>query len=156
MPPAPPALYVAKVEEFLHAAALDLADGLAGRTVSNVYYAVFHAASGLLASVGLSVQTHRGTQQLLSLHFVLPGHLPAGTGSIVGKLAADRGFADYAVAADITLAAAMQAVRDAATVLRPMLTLLEQRTGPAPAYALATARLAGLEALAASSAQTDE
>ena len=147
MPPAPPLLHVVKAEEFLRAATLDLAAALPARTVSAVYYAVFHAASALLASAGLSVQTHRGTQQLLSLHFVLPGLLPVGTASIVGKLAADRGFADYAVAADITIPAAHQAVRDAARVLRPMLAVLAERTGPAPAFVGALAALDALEAV---------
>ena len=63
--------------------------------VSRAYYAVFHAACALLASVGRTVRTHDGLRAAIALHFVKPGHLDAKYSRLLARTAADRNDADY-------------------------------------------------------------
>jgi uncharacterized protein (UPF0332 family) len=66
-------------------------------SVSRAYYAVFHAACALLASIGRTVRTHDGLRAAIAQHFVKPGHLDARYGRLLARTAADRNDADYAV-----------------------------------------------------------
>jgi uncharacterized protein (UPF0332 family) len=67
--------------------------------VSRAYYAVFHAACALLASIGRTVRTHDGLRAAVAEHFVRPGRLPARFGRLLARAAADRNDADYNSAA---------------------------------------------------------
>jgi uncharacterized protein (UPF0332 family) len=63
--------------------------------VSRAYYAVFHAASALLASIGRTVRTHDGLRAAVAQHFVKPGHLSPKYSRVLARIAADRNDADY-------------------------------------------------------------
>lgn len=67
--------------------------------VSRAYYAMFHAACALLASIGRTARTHDGLRALISEHFIRPGILAQEHGRALSRMAGDRGDADYNVAA---------------------------------------------------------
>lgn len=63
--------------------------------VADLYYASFHLATALLAAKGLRARSHEAAQQLLALHFVRPGALPADTTKKMNALMDRRHTADY-------------------------------------------------------------
>jgi len=67
--------------------------------ISRAYYAMFHAACALLASIGRTARTHDGLRALISEHFIRPGVLAHEHGRALSRMAGDRGEADYNVAA---------------------------------------------------------
>ncbi len=66
-----------------------------GRCLSDLYYACFHLASALLASKGISANSHEAVQKLLALHFVKPAALPRDTTAKLNDLMDKRHVADY-------------------------------------------------------------
>ena len=143
----PPQGAAAKVADSLQACRLLLTAGLWEPATSDVYYACLHAARALLATAGVDTDSHRGTQEMLSLHFVRGGLLPKRSGRDLKTLMGARELADYGVARDIDAAAAAEAVRLALGLLGPILDLLEVRdAGSAEAVARARAEAAALAA----------
>jgi uncharacterized protein (UPF0332 family) len=65
------------------------------KAVHNLYYAALDAASALLWSKGIRIESHDAAQSLLSLHFVKSGALPRDTASRLNDLMAKRHAADY-------------------------------------------------------------
>jgi uncharacterized protein (UPF0332 family) len=84
---------------------------------SRAYYAVFHAASALLFSVGFEARTHKGVVSLLGEHFVRPGRLSSGMGRLVSRMQRDREDADYAAGAVFTERESAQMIADAVAFL---------------------------------------
>ncbi len=80
---------------------------------SRPYYAVFHAATALLLSVGLEARSHKGVVALLGEHFVRPGRLSSRMGRLVSRMQRDREDADYAPGAVFTGDEAAQMIADA-------------------------------------------
>ena len=119
MPPRPPVQHLEKLPALLGAAASSLRQGYWEPALHGLYYACFHAA--------MAPTTHRGTREMLSLHFVKDGPLPRHLGRLFSQLMADRELADYGVAGDITGDAAQAAAARAATFLAAVLTLVEER-----------------------------
>lgn len=81
--------------------------------VSRAYYAVFHAACALLASIGRTVRTHDGLRAAIALHFVKPGHLDAKYSRLLARTAADCNDADYAAITTFRAEDAEQSVQQA-------------------------------------------
>jgi uncharacterized protein (UPF0332 family) len=75
------------------------AGGFFEDAVSRPYYAVFHAACALLASVGRTVRTHDGLRAAFAQHFVGPGAMDAKYSRLLARIAADRNDADYGAVA---------------------------------------------------------
>ena len=71
-------------------------------TANRLYYAVYYAASALLLSKGLSVQTHNGIVQMLGLHFVKTDKLSRENGTLYGRLFSLRQTGDYGDTFDLT------------------------------------------------------
>ena len=67
--------------------------------VSRAYYAVFHAACALLASIGRDARSPDGVRALVAEHFIRPGLLSVAQGRALSRMAGDRNDADYNVAA---------------------------------------------------------
>lgn len=142
-----PADHIARVPGYLRGAAAMMAIGLHEQATSNAYYAAFHAAHALLATAGVTVETHAGLQQALSLHFVRDGPLPGTLGRAFGHLMTDRALADYGLAREIDGAAARQALANAAAILGAILPLVAERSPDAAgAVAEALGALAALDA----------
>jgi uncharacterized protein (UPF0332 family) len=93
------ALELERARSSLEAARVLLEAGLRADAVSRAYYAMFHAASALLASVGRAARTHDGLRALVAEHFVRPGLLAPEHARAFARTAGDRGDADYNVAA---------------------------------------------------------
>jgi len=68
---------LARARRLLAASAHLRAGGFHDDAVSRAYYAVFHAACALLASIGRTVRTHDGLRAAIAQHFVKPGLLDA-------------------------------------------------------------------------------
>lgn len=83
-----------RAREALAAARVLLSAGLHADAVSRAYYAVFHGAQALLASIGRSARTHDGVRTLVSEHFIRSGRLSPAHGRAFARSAADRGDAD--------------------------------------------------------------
>ena len=85
------------------AAAETLANaGFARHAVGRSYYAVYHAACALLATVGLRARIHEGMRSLVNEHFVRTGVLAHEHARTLRQLAGDRNDADYDAAATFT------------------------------------------------------
>jgi uncharacterized protein (UPF0332 family) len=85
------------------AAARHLRDhGFFDDAVSRAYYAVFHAAAALLASIGRSARTHEGLRAAVGQHFIRPGLLDARFARVLAHTAADRNDADYGAVTSFT------------------------------------------------------
>jgi hypothetical protein len=97
------------LEEARHLQSADLPYGAASRA----YYVVFHAARALLFSIGLEPKSHGGVVNLLSEHFVRPGHLAPELARLLSRMQADRHDADYFVHAVFTPAEGEKALADA-------------------------------------------
>jgi uncharacterized protein (UPF0332 family) len=69
--------------------------GLFDRAASQLYYAVFHMVRALLYTEGLEPKTHKGTQQLLHVHFVKPGLLDKVYLNAFAELQREREESDY-------------------------------------------------------------
>jgi uncharacterized protein (UPF0332 family) len=86
---------LALARETLEAARVLAAAGLHRHAVGRSYYAVFHAACALLASIGRRARIHDGVRALVNEHFVRPGRLAAEHARTLRQIAGDRADADY-------------------------------------------------------------
>lgn len=93
---------IARAEESLSAARHLLTGGFGNDAVSRAYYAAFHCARALLVSKGIEAKTHRGTVQLLGLHFVKTGILAPETAGLLAHLETYRELVDYTPATRFT------------------------------------------------------
>jgi len=62
---------------------------------NRLYYALFHMASALLISKGISTKTHSGTIRLLGKEFVQTGLLKKEDGNLISRLQNMRQSGDY-------------------------------------------------------------
>jgi len=78
MDPKDRTLIIAQIEkstEKLNAAKLLLKDGFIDDAISRAYYSMFHAASAVLLSAGISVESHSALKNMFGLHFVKTGKI---------------------------------------------------------------------------------
>ena len=69
--------------------------GYYNTAVNRMFYACYYAASALLITNGIVTKTHDGVLQMLSLHFIKTGVLPAEYGRIYRNLFDKRSSGDY-------------------------------------------------------------
>jgi uncharacterized protein (UPF0332 family) len=116
-PSGPADLELEKAARALASARVCAEAGIYDAAVSRAYYAVFHAASALLASIGRSVRTHDGLRSAIGEHFIRPGTIPPRFGRLLARIAADRNDADYNAAATFTAEDAQETIAAAAELL---------------------------------------
>jgi hypothetical protein len=78
MDPKDRTLIIAQIEkstEKLNAAKVLLKDGFVDDAISRAYYSMFHAASAVLLSAGISVESHSALKNMFGLHFVKTGKI---------------------------------------------------------------------------------
>jgi uncharacterized protein (UPF0332 family) len=117
---------IARADEALSAARHLLAGGFNNDAVSRAYYAAFNWARALLVSKGIQAKTHRGTVQLLGLHFVKTGVLTPEVAGLLAHLATYRELVDYNPATRFTNEEAGQEIARAERFIdacRPLLPL---------------------------------
>jgi len=125
----PVELELARACSSLEAARLLAAAGLAADSVSRAYYAIFHAASALVASIGRTARTHDGLRALIAEHFIRPGVLAPEHGRTLSRIAGDRNDADCNVAAVFTLADTEEDITRASAFIEAATRIIE--TAPA-------------------------
>jgi uncharacterized protein (UPF0332 family) len=127
MPQSSSELELEKARRMLAAAEHLERGGFHEDAVSRAYYAVFHAACALLASIGRTVRTHDGLRAAVAEHFVRPGKLPARFGRLLARAAADRNDADYNSAATFGASDSAEAIEGAREALAAVEAALVER-----------------------------
>lgn len=99
-------LYLERAQEDLEAASSNLQHGFYAVTVTRAYYAMFYAASALLASKGISRSKHSAVLAAFGEHFAKTGLIEADYAKSFGYAFDARLDSDYdiAFATDRTLA----------------------------------------------------
>jgi hypothetical protein len=120
--------HISLAREALDAARLLRDSALTRSSIDRAYYAAFHAASALLAAVGVYPGTHDGVIAMLSLHFVKPGALPGTTGKDLQHLYNQRLIADYKGYLDQDISEAQACVQTAEAILASCLARLPEAT----------------------------
>lgn len=118
---------IARGEECLRAAEHLFAGGFFNDAVSRAYYAAFHWARALLLTKGIDPKSHRGVMQLISLHFVKDGVLPAEAAAALSQLGAFRELSDYNSSADFSAANARAEISRAQAFMDACRPVIERR-----------------------------
>jgi uncharacterized protein (UPF0332 family) len=100
-------------DEALRAAEELLRLGLHNDAISRAYYAAYHWARAVLFTQSMESKTHRGTNQLLGLHFVRPGRLSQQSTTLLAQLEDRREASDYTAAIRFTRDDARESVEQA-------------------------------------------
>jgi uncharacterized protein (UPF0332 family) len=69
--------------------------GVYRKSVSNLYYFLFHMTKAVLASKGIFPGTHEGVERMLAYHFVRSGDFPPSVSTYYANLMSRREEADY-------------------------------------------------------------
>jgi uncharacterized protein (UPF0332 family) len=94
--------------------------------ISRAYYAAFHAACALLASIGRTVRTHEGLRAAVGEHFIRTGKLPARFSRYLTRAAADRNDADYNCASTYSAEDAAESISNAKEIVTSVMALLQK------------------------------
>ena len=70
--------------------------------MSRAYFAIFHAAGALLASIGRTARTIESKGASIATHFVKPGRLDAKYTRLLSRTSVERNEADYGVVSTLT------------------------------------------------------
>lgn len=111
---------MAKAEEKLSAAQLLIKEGFVDDAISRAYYAIFHAASAVLLSEGMSVESHRALKEMFGLHFVKTGQIERKYGRLLSKLKDERETGDDDIYTSFEREDAESAVREATEFIAAM------------------------------------
>ena len=86
---------IAKADENIAVANIDMKAGFPSAAASHAYYAAFHAATAALATLGLSFSSHRQAIGAFNREFVKKGALPPDVKGTLQSLFEHRQTADY-------------------------------------------------------------
>lgn len=75
---------VEKSNEKLNAAKSLLRDGFIDDAISRAYYSMFHVASAVLLSEGITVESHNALKTMFGLYFIKTGKLEGKFGFLSG------------------------------------------------------------------------
>lgn len=103
---------MAKAVEKLSAADTLLKGGFLDDAISRAYYAIFHAASAVLLSEGITAESHSALKDMFGLHFVKTGKVERKYGRILSKLKDERETGDYDIYTSFDKEDAESAVRE--------------------------------------------
>jgi uncharacterized protein (UPF0332 family) len=84
-----------KSKEKLEAAKSPIQDGFIDDAISRAYYSMFHAASAVLLSEGITVESHSALKNMFGLHFIKPGKINKKFGRWLSRLKDERENGDY-------------------------------------------------------------
>ena len=116
---------MAKADENIAVAQIDLGAGFHGAAASHAYYAAFHAATGALATRGLSFSSHMQVIGAFNREFVGSGMFPANTIRTLRKLFDDRQTADYALGKTIDQQTATENLAAAQAIIEACRKIIE-------------------------------
>jgi uncharacterized protein (UPF0332 family) len=106
-------LYLDRARHDLRATQINLEQGLYGVAVTRAYYAMFYAASALLASKGISRSKHSGVHSAFGEHFVKAGLIETEYAKMLGHAFDSRLDSDYDVVFTAERTLAEEMLRDA-------------------------------------------
>jgi hypothetical protein len=116
--------YVNNAEEKLKTALILLKNDRFDDVVSRAYYAVFHCAQALLASIGVKAETHTGVRSLFGFHFIKTKKMAKIYSRYLKNLKDDREVGDYGIYSLIDEADAKNAIIEAQEFLKETKRLL--------------------------------
>lgn len=111
--------------EALRSAEKLLEADLLADSISRAYYSIYHHVTGLLLSLDISAKTHRGTQNLLYIHFVDKNIIEKSIHKDINHVMAMRADADYGAITNFTKDDAELAISTANRVITKINELLE-------------------------------
>lgn len=132
MDPKDRSLIIAQVEksrEKLNAAKALLKDGFIDDAISRAYYSMFHAASAVLLSEGISVESHSALKNMFGLHFVKTGKIDKKFSRWLNKLKDERENGDYDIFTSFDAEDARIDIQEAEEFLEEMQKYLTQNLG---------------------------
>ncbi|NJN94259.1 MAG: HEPN domain-containing protein [Anaerolineales bacterium] len=88
-------LYLDRAKQELYAANVNIHEALYAVAISRSYYAMFYAANGLLASIGVARSKHSGVISAFRQHFIKSGLIEAEFGDYLGVGFNARQESDY-------------------------------------------------------------
>jgi len=119
--------WLKRADEYLRAADYEFQGEFYARSISTAYYAMFYAATGTLASIGIKRAKHSGVISAFGEHFIRSGKLNREIGQILSKTMEDREESDYSEMPVIDRALAEQRLSQAHQFLDAVIGyLLEQ------------------------------
>lgn len=90
---------------------------------NRLYYALYHAASALLLSEGLTSHTHRGLLAQISLNYVKDGRLTQSDGKLIRQMFNMRQEGDYEDFAETTEEDITEATPKVKKLMEKLITL---------------------------------
>jgi len=118
---------IEKAEEKLRAAQGLLQLGFWDDAISRAYYAVFHAASAVLLSRGITAKSHEAVKTLFGLHFIKTGEFEKEYAHIIHGLKDDRENGDYDVFTNFGREDAEKAIQEAERFLKRIGRFLKEQ-----------------------------
>ncbi|MBI4314337.1 MAG: HEPN domain-containing protein [Chloroflexi bacterium] len=88
--------WLQRAEEYIRTAELEFNGESYARSISTAYYAMFYAATGALASIGIERSKHSGVISAFGEYFVKAGKISGEFGRILNQTMEDREESDYA------------------------------------------------------------
>ena len=110
--------FFAKSDLALRAARTLLDAGESEGCINRAYYAAYHAASAVLAEVGETLKTHKGTHNRFWVRFVETGYIPREVADVLSYGWRMREKADYDVFSVFDITAAANLVDDVEAFVR--------------------------------------
>lgn len=132
MDPKDRSLIIAQIEkskEKLNAAKALLKDGFRDDAISRAYYSMFHAASAVLLSAGISVDSHSALKNMFGLHFVKTGKIDKKFSRWLNKLKDERENGDYDIFTSFDIEDARVDIQEGEEFLEEMKKYLTQNHG---------------------------
>lgn len=87
--------WLKRAQEYLRAAEHEFNGEFYARSISTAYYAMFYAATGALASIGVERAKHSGVVSAFGEHFIRSGKLGGELGRMLRQTMEDRETSDY-------------------------------------------------------------
>jgi uncharacterized protein (UPF0332 family) len=123
------ATQIEKSREKLDAAKTLLREGFIDDAISRAYYSMFHAASAVLLSKGITVESHSALKTMFGLHLIKTGKIEKKYGQWLNKLKDERENGDYDIFTSFELEDAKNGVNEAEEFLEEMRKYLIQKHG---------------------------
>lgn len=115
---------IAKSHEKLKAAKSLFKEAFYDDAISRAYYSMFHAASAVLFSEGITVETHSALKTMFGLRFVVTGKVDKKFGRWLNEIKDERENGDYDILTSFEDNDAKEAVIEAEEFLKEMKSFL--------------------------------
>jgi len=118
---------IEKSQEKLNAAKTLIKDGFIDDAISRAYYSMFHSASAVLLSEGITVESHSALKSKFGLYFIKGGKIDKKFGRWLNKLKDERENGDYDIFTSFEEGDAKLDIKEAEEFLEEMKRYLGER-----------------------------